>query len=570
MARIAIADDGSEGRRVALICRGGAGLVLGLGLALLHDSHNLPLYLVTALCPLLLMLGCRTVPLGRLLLWLAVAAAGLAGLGLHAGARGAFSEFPETTPLFGEPLRLWFGATIGLLLAHVLVTDGLREGRWLASYTLHFDTASKLAIQLGLAVAFTGAMWGMLALGAESFAMLGITTAWDLFSSRWFAYPASALAVALAIHVSDTQPALVRGVRVLALTLLSWLLPPLALILAAFLASLPFVSLEPLWATRFAATLLLVSAASLIFLVNGCHQDGALPLPLWKRAAVTLASLELVPLVALATWALQLRVAQYGWTVDRILAAAVIVIMGAVALGYAMAALAGGAGGRVLETTNRAAAFGAIAVVLALFTPLADPARLMVADQMARLQTGQATVQDFDFAALKFDGARWGAAALESLARTGTGPASIRTAAAAALEQRARAPGLPSTAGEMSKRVVVLPAGRALPEGFIAAEFGARFDSAARCLRYAGPPCLAVFLALRPGAAESLLWVNGSYGYLYEADAAGNWVRAASVSGGTCPDPGSPAGDPVVEPHAWPDIVVGARRLTLGPLPDRC
>ncbi|HEV3018588.1 MAG TPA: hypothetical protein VGY49_06185 [Burkholderiaceae bacterium] len=56
-----------------------------------------------------------------------------------------------------------------------------------------------------------------------------------------------------------------------------------------------------------------------------------------------------------------------------------------------------------------------------LFSPIADPARLMVADQMARLRSGAVGPDKFDFGALKFDGARWGAPALAQLAQTQEG-----------------------------------------------------------------------------------------------------------------------------------------------------
>ena len=70
-----------------------------------------------------------------------------------------------------------------------------------------------------------------------------------------------------------------------------------------------------------------------------------------------------------------------------------------------------------------------------LFTPLADPARLSVVDQWARLRTGRVAPADFDFAYRRCEGARYGREALQQLATesTGTQAADIRERAEAAL-----------------------------------------------------------------------------------------------------------------------------------------
>jgi hypothetical protein len=72
-----------------------------------------------------------------------------------------------------------------------------------------------------------------------------------------------------------------------------------------------------------------------------------------------------------------------------------------------------------------------LAVLLALFTPIADPARIGVSSQMARLEKGKTKAADFDFRYLRFEGGRYGRAALEELKQRSTG-------ADAALLQRSR------------------------------------------------------------------------------------------------------------------------------------
>src|SRR5262249_37818913 len=202
-------------------------------------------------------------------------------------------------------------------------------------YRRHFDTAWKLGVQVVMATVFVALLWVMLFLTAALFKLVDLDFFDRLINHHWFSIPATALAVAASLHVTDVQPSLLRGTRSLALALFSWLLPLFAAILLGFLCSLPFVSLAPLWRSQMAARLLLYAAVAVVFLVNCGRQDGAPERDTsWiKRLAGLVASVELVFLVGLAAWALAQRVDQYGWTVDRILAAAVTVIASCYAVG---------------------------------------------------------------------------------------------------------------------------------------------------------------------------------------------------------------------------------------------
>jgi hypothetical protein len=208
----------------------------------------------------------------------------------------------------------------------------------------------------------------------------------------------------------------VRGARTLGLTLLSWLLPMMALIVIAFLMALLFTGFEPLWNTRNATVILLVAAAALVLLINTAYQDGYSEHPVRiLRYAGALAIITLLPLVGIATYALSLRIGQYGWTPERIIALACAVVAACYALGYAVAVLASHPWLKWLEVTNVFTAFVILGVLLALFSPIADPARISVADQVARLEAGKISLEQFDFAFLRFQSGRFGLDALERL-----------------------------------------------------------------------------------------------------------------------------------------------------------
>src|SRR5690606_3408302 len=124
----------------------------------------------------------------------------------------------------------------------------------------------------------------------------------------------------------------------------------------------------------------------------------------------------------------------------------VVLLVAGYALGYAVAVLRSPSRMKGIESANVATAYLALILLLALFTPLADPARLMVASQLARLESGSVPVERFDFEALKLDGARWGDAALTELSRRQDGPgaATIRRRAEQALAAGSRYAGAPT------------------------------------------------------------------------------------------------------------------------------
>lgn len=541
----------------------------------------LPLFLVLILAPLVVQVGLGQMSRPALAIWVTLAGCAIAGLGYWDAARGRAALY-QADDLFWPrfPLLLTVGA--GLFVAHVLVVDSLAERRFSPSYGRHFDTAWKLAVQAVLALVFVGIFWGVLHLGAALFAMLGIDAVTRLIGERWFAIPATTLALAVSVQATDVQPALIRGARSVALTLFSWLLPLLALILLGFLATLAVVSLDPLWRTGNATALLLTAAAGLVLLINSAYQDGAgeATRSRVKRWTALLACLELLPLVALAGLALALRVGQHGWTTARILAAAAIVLAAHHAIGYVMAALASRSWLKRIEGVNFVGAYLGLALVAALFTPLADPARLMVANQMARLKSAAVTASEFDFAALKFDGARWGAAALAELATgtTGADAVAIAAGAKAALAATSRVvadrTGVAVPIEAAASRVTVYPVGRTLPGAFYQAAYAAFAEqSRPSCFERRADNCVARLIALTPGGAEAVLLVYGRAGSLFEQDGAGQWRHTAETapddSCGSLPE-GIYRGDIGVAPHPWPDLMVGGDRLSLRPLRAGC
>jgi hypothetical protein len=465
------------------------GLVQGLILYFLyHASKNnswpateaylfAPLLIATVLAPVILISGLGHLPTRQAVIWFVVAIVMIGLLGVYDIWRGGsghmFEAYQANTPHSRYPsVMLFVFCVVGFSIAHSLVLAGSHDNRRIANYPTYFELAWKLLIQIKFSVFFVCVLWLVLWLGAALFMLVKLNFLKDLLQEAWFSIPVTAFAYSCAIHITDVRPAIVRGIRTLLLVLLSWLLPITIVIVVGFLITLPWTGLTPLWATRHAASVLLGAAAVLVVLINAAFQNGEIESSVARviRISARVAAISLVPIVAIAIYAVALRVGDYGWTTDRIIAAFCLFVATCYALGYAWAAFHKGGWLAPIAQVNVATAFVILAVLLVLFSPIADPARMSVNDQMARFAAGKVSADKFDFDYLKFEGARFGLAALAQLkSRTqGADAALIREKAAAALQKEHRwsstaAPKLTHWAANLD----VWPKSEKLPDSFL-------------------------------------------------------------------------------------------------------
>lgn len=568
--------EGGAGRRL-LLTRLLVGLVQGIVLFGLSEAAEQKVWPATdrALFIALVVMGLGIGPvvlsgLGgltrrALVIWAAVAALAMGLVGWVDGDRALNVRDMIPSP----PVML--AVLVGLFVAHSLVVAAAREHRRIAAYATYFDVAWKHGVQLALAAGFTGIFWGVLALGAALFHMIGVRLVGELIQERWFAIPATAMAFAAAVHLTDVRVGLIQGVRTVALTLLGWLLPLLAGLALAFLLTLPFTGLKPLWDTRNAAVILIGAGGALILLINAAYQDGGRekPLPVALRWAMRLAGLLLAPLAILAAYALWLRVGQYGLTIERVIAIACVVVGACYAAGYAVAAVLPGQSMRRLEPTNVATSFVGLAMLLALLTPLADPVRLSVNDQVARLTAGKVKPGAFDFRYLKFQAGRFGQQALVRLKSAGgeTG----RLAAEADKLTNRWADAEPARELQGVDSVKVYPAGKTLPDSF-----RTRWaELAGEACGNLGPACEAYPLDLNGDGREEILLGGVTRLVLFEQDARGVWARRGQVDvqyacGNVDPKVALRAGKGQVRPSRWNDIEVEGARFSVTPDPSDC
>jgi hypothetical protein len=374
-----------------------------------------PLVLLSLIVPILLISGLGHLTRRQLALWMGAAAAVIVVFGVHDAWRMASA--PPGMPRQSSFFVLVFSVAF-FYIAHTLVLAGAQDGQRVARYTTYFETAWKVFIQLLFSAFFVGGFWLVMWLGAILFQLLELRFLGRLIEEAWFSVPVTCFAFSCAMHVTDVRPAIVRGIRTLLLVLMAWILPVASLLSLGFLASLPFTGLEVLWKTRHATAVLLSTSAVLVVLVNAAFQTGEGPPGVARtvRLSARVSCVLLLPLTALGIHALGLRVADYGWTTDRVIGAACLLVAVCYAVGYAWAALRKGVWLQPVREVNICAALLVLAVLFALFTPIADPARISVASQMARLELGKVAADKFDYYFLRFRGERYGEAALLQLA----------------------------------------------------------------------------------------------------------------------------------------------------------
>ena len=546
-------------RESLAVARAILGLAQGAALYLLYNAADAkvwpatdgqvyaPLLLTSFFIPVVALAGLGNLRWRTFAIWIPAASIVVAALGaydiFHDPTGGLFGTVTESRTVPSAPLSLAMAA--GLAITHTLIVSGDADRVWIAKYPRYFDIASKHAVQVALAGAFVGALWVLLVLGTALFHLIGITFFTQLLQKPWFSVPVTTFAFAVAVHVTDVQVHIVRGVRTLALTLLSWLLPLFALISIGFLAALLFTGLDPLWGTRHATNLVLATAAALIVLINAAYQDGA-PEPrvaIMLRCAGAGAAAALTPLVAIAGYAVMLRVNQYGWTPDRVIATACVAVAACFALGYAFALVTSRRWLERIEMINVVTAIVILAVILALFSPAADPARIAVADQVGRLEAGRTPVDQFDFAFLRFHGGRYGSAALDRLRQKDDGPDAARIAekanavlAAKTQSDLRRVSADPLTPAERANNIVVAyPKGQSLPATFLQQDWNTSPSWQSRCITARSEKCDAMMFDLDgDGAAEILLSVRPQGSFLVWKEAEGKWINIGVLQNSGC------------------------------------
>ena len=278
-------------------------------------------------------------------------------------------------------------------------------GDW-RDYPTLFTESWDLVVRYAAALIFVGIVWAVVLLSDTLLKLVGLSVIADLLrvEAMPFALTGAALGLAMAV-VTELEEMISPD---LFLRLLRLLLPVVLAVMAVFLLALPLRGLSGLFGNLSAAATLMVMlglAATLVTTALAQTDAEAAESPVLRLSARGMALI--MPVFAgLAVWAVALRVAQYGWTPDRVIAA----VLAALGLGYGVIyGLSAGLGGPWMARIRRGNIRMALAALLAcalLLTPVLNPQAIATRSQMARLDAGTVAPAEFDAYALQ----RWGVA----------------------------------------------------------------------------------------------------------------------------------------------------------------
>jgi len=460
----------------------------------------------------------------------------------------------------------------------------LRHGRWCAPYAELFDHVWQNGLTLALAGLFTGICWGVLQLWAELFALVKIDFFRELFRNDAFEYLATGTMAGLGILIGRTQHRPIRIARQVVQAIVTGLLPLVAFIAVLFVLSLPFTGLAALWDTRSATFILMSVIGVMVLSVNAVWQDGEQPspYPAWLRHAIGAGLLTLPVYGLIGLYALSLRIGQYGWTSERVFAVLTCVLLTTLAFAYAVAVLRrGGRWLAALPRINVAVSLVLIALMVAVNSPLLDPHRIAVADQLRRWAEARTDAAQLDLDYLRFRSGRYGYRALQTLsadARVAADPA-LAASVQDQLERQTRIyrhhdeeqqhPRL-TTVDALAARL--RPAqGSAPPDPALLQALLAEPDATNGCLR-TDAVCLTIDRDFDgDGRTDTLLCNLDAESTiacsLWDAATGGRWQRVATLFWHAPMDTQRIAlalrrGEVTTQPRRWPDLAVDSQMVT--------
>ncbi|PYF09797.1 uncharacterized protein DUF4153 [Rhodobacter viridis] len=362
-------------------------------------------------------------------------------------------------------------AVLAVMPVPFAVAFGLGGRAGLTDYRVLFIESWNIVVRYVSAWLFVGTALLVLWLLSALLQLVGVTVLKDVLSNAlglWLIAGATlGLGFSVVTELSDTVS------PYLLLRLLRLLTPVVLGVVVVFVAALPLRGLGALFGELSAASALLATAIASVALISIVADEDDVEAAQGLILTVSARGLmALVPvLVGLAIWALALRVGQYGWTPERVAAAALAGIMAGYGISYLAALSMGRRWRETLRQANVAMALAILALAGLWLTPLVSPEAIAVRSQIARFEAGKATVAQLPLWEMTHD---WGAAgqrgliALRALAQDDSALAAQldRVAAATSAWQLEDASfGGPEMLAMLRAVVMLKPEGAAWPDG---------------------------------------------------------------------------------------------------------
>lgn len=292
----------------------------------------------------------------------------------------------------------------------------LEAGRW-GDFPSLFRLYWHNGLALLLSLLATGLSWLVLWLCASLFSLIGIDFFNTLFfDNRAFIHIFTGCIVAMTVTLCRSNPRLMLSVQHLLTLVATGLLPAVGAVMVLFMLALPGVGMEAI--SRQISGAGLLNTLCLLYLLLMAlvwypGRDAPPYMPLMRR--LLLGALLFAPVCALlAAWAVWLRVAQYGWTPDRLYAALITVVSLLWSVGYVISLARQRRSDSDFSRTGKVVLMVAPLFMALVYTPILNPWRLSVHSQMARIEADKTRLDSATITMLS-NSLRWGREALRTL-----------------------------------------------------------------------------------------------------------------------------------------------------------
>jgi len=265
----------------------------------------------------------------------------------------------------------------------------------------------------------------VLGLGTSLFESIGFKQISRIIWSKEITPVIVATLVGTGIGISREHDALIFKIRSVFFAIFRVMAYLTAAIVILFTLSLPF-SVSTLFDNRNTSLILLSIVAISILLLNTLvdHNDdeqqkdstAKQQLSPWRNRIFSLQIILLPFLSVLSVYAISLRISQYGLMPKRVIAIAVAILLSIYSVVYLYQLLTRkGKWALGLARVNPPLAVLWVVMLIVIASPLLDPVRLSVNNQVSRLQSEKLSVAAFDFEALKYRLGKRGKDALENM-----------------------------------------------------------------------------------------------------------------------------------------------------------
>ncbi|MDH2435329.1 DUF4153 domain-containing protein [Pokkaliibacter sp. MBI-7] len=475
----------------------------------------------------------------------------------------------------GKPDLLIADAFITCVLAFVLLQllcgYDFTGRRW--SYERMFYYAWRNGLLYATAALMTGIFWGVLAAGVGLMSLVGVTWIKLVVTQPAFICCATATTFATAVSLGLTRAGMTESIRRFLLSIAAWMLPLVLVFSVIWTLALPVTGLTSLFETRSAAFLMLAFTAMAVLFVNCAYQEGShIAYPGWLAWLLQGAWLTMLVVVAVAWWALGLRIVQHGWSEYRIWAAMVATLATVYVVGYSLSWYRRQRWMQAAGITNIVAAMLLCASLLVFSAPPTHIRKLAVTAHLAHVQAlaeqgDKGAVPDWDY--LRWSTGRYGLEALKQLESGQHLPAGVNwgqkaKAMLVASDEPDAEDKPPLTEAELEAQLKIFPTGKGLPAGFIAAIRSSRSWELRQCEQKESD-CHVWMGDLNGDGQDEVALFNGRYGASVFNRQGATWQRLGHLESDdeerNIQLPQLNEAKPVAP--LWHDLQVGNTRLQL-------